>query len=129
AQDGKVNRRGMPNLLQLAVFAREFADVIQFTRPPRLVQRLLFGLLSIPARLLGYRGSYPQYLARGPLETVPAESLDGAAALADWPPASSSNERPFLPPAHIRSGNAVRPPASCVEATAGACAETTRSPS
>jgi hypothetical protein len=46
AQDGKVNKRGMPNLLQLAVFAREFTDVMQFTRPPRIVQRILFGLLS-----------------------------------------------------------------------------------
>ena len=86
AQDGKVNKRGMPNLLQLAVFAREFVDVIHFTRPPRIVQRFLFGLLAIPARLLGYRGSYPEYLARGPSETVPVESLDVAAALADCPP-------------------------------------------
>ena len=39
AQDGKVNKRGMPNLLQLAVFAREFADVIQFTHPPRIVRK------------------------------------------------------------------------------------------
>src|SRR5215831_15335045 len=30
AQDGKVNRRGLPNLLQRAVFAREFDDVIRF---------------------------------------------------------------------------------------------------
>jgi quercetin dioxygenase-like cupin family protein len=85
AQDGKVNQRGMPNLLQLAAFAREFADVIQFTRPPRIVQRILFGLLAIPARLRGYRGSYPEYLARGPSETVPVESLDVAVALADCP--------------------------------------------
>src|SRR5215831_4287256 len=50
AQDGKVNRRGMPNLLQLAIFAREFDDVIQFTHPPRAMQRLLFGLLAPLAR-------------------------------------------------------------------------------
>ena len=83
AQDGKVNRRGMPNILQLALFAREFGDVIQFTRPPRIVQRILFGLLALPARVLGYRGSYPQYLARAPSETVLVEPLDVAAALAD----------------------------------------------
>jgi len=46
----------MPNLLQLAVLAREFDDVIRFTRPPRLVQWALFGLLAPLARLLGYRG-------------------------------------------------------------------------
>ena len=47
-----VNRQGMPNFLQLAVFAREFDDVIPFTHPPRVVQRLLFGLLTSP----GVRG-------------------------------------------------------------------------
>jgi quercetin dioxygenase-like cupin family protein len=86
AQDGKVNNRGMPNLLQLALFAREFDDVIHFTRPSRIVQRILFGLLAIPARSLGYRGSYPEYLARGPSETIRVDPLDVAAALADCPP-------------------------------------------
>ena len=82
AQDGKVNQRGMPNLLQLAVFAQEFDDAIQFTRPPRVVQRLLFGLLAPLARLLGYRGSYPEYLARAPSGFVPVEPMDVAAAKA-----------------------------------------------
>ncbi len=83
AQDGKVNKRGMPNLLQLAVFAREFDDVVQFTRPPRIVQRVLFALLAPAARLLGYCGSYPEYLHRDPSEIIPVEPLDVAAALAD----------------------------------------------
>ena len=83
AQDGRVNRRGMPNLLQLAVFAREFEDVIQFIHPPREVQRVLFGMLAPIARLLGYRGSYPEYLARGPTGFVEVEPMDVAAALAD----------------------------------------------
>ena len=83
AQDGRVNRRGMPNLLQLAVFAQEFDDAIQFTRPPRVVQRLLFGLLAPLARLLGYRGSYPEYLARDPTRVVAVEPMDVAEALAD----------------------------------------------
>ena len=82
-QDGKVNRKGMPNLLQLAVFAREFDDVIRFTRPPRVVQRVLFGMLAPVARLLGFRGSYPEYLARGPTGFVEVEPMDVAAALAD----------------------------------------------
>ena len=75
AQDGRVNKRGMPNLLQLAVFAREFADVMQFTRPPQIAQKMLFGLLTPLARLLGYRGSYPEYLTRGPASTVVVEPL------------------------------------------------------
>jgi quercetin dioxygenase-like cupin family protein len=75
AQDGKVNKRGMPNLLQTAVFAREFADVMEFTRPPRIVQRVLFGLLAPVARLLGYRGSYEEYLTRKPSSVVRVEPL------------------------------------------------------
>ena len=73
AQDGKTNSSGMPNLLQAAIFAREFSDVLYFTRPPLWVQRLLFGSLARMARLLGYRGSYPEYLERGPTERVEVE--------------------------------------------------------
>ncbi len=61
AQDGKTNSKGMPNPLQAAIFAREFSDVLYFTKPPLLVQRLLFGALAAIARALGYRGSYPKY--------------------------------------------------------------------
>ena len=61
AQDGKTNSKGMPNLLQAAIFAREFSDVLYFTKPPLVVQRLLFGVLAAIARVLGYRGSYPKY--------------------------------------------------------------------
>jgi hypothetical protein len=56
--------------------------VIQFIHPPRVVQRLLFGLLALLARLLGYRGSYPKYVARGPSGFVPVEPMDVAAAKA-----------------------------------------------
>jgi quercetin dioxygenase-like cupin family protein len=70
AQDGKTNSRGMPSLLQAAIFAREFSDVLYFTKPPLWVQRLLFGVLAGVARALGYRGSYPEYLERGPSERV-----------------------------------------------------------
>ncbi len=73
AQDGKTNEKGMPNLLQGAVFAREFEDVLWFTRPPRAVQKVLFGILTPVARLLGYKGSYPEYLERGPSDFVEVE--------------------------------------------------------
>ena len=74
AQDGKTNSKGMPNLLQAAIFAREFSDVLYFTKPPLWVQRLLFGALATIARALGYRGSYPEYLERAPSERVEAET-------------------------------------------------------
>jgi quercetin dioxygenase-like cupin family protein len=106
AQDGRVNRRGMPNILQLALLAREFDDVIRFNRPPRVLQGLLFGLLAPLARLLGYRGSYPEYLARGPSGVVPVEPMDVAAALGDWRAAPSTEvgaaeDRGAEPPAEL----------------------------
>ena len=73
AQDGKTDGRGMPSLLQAALFAREFEDVLRFTKPPLVVQRLLFAALSPIARVLGYRGSYPEYRKRGPSERIEVE--------------------------------------------------------
>jgi quercetin dioxygenase-like cupin family protein len=61
ARDGHTNAKGLPDPLQLAVFATEFRDVIVLRRPPSLVQSLLFGLLRPLARARGYRGTYPQY--------------------------------------------------------------------
>ena len=66
ARDGKTDANGRPRLLQAALFAREFDDVINFTSPPRPVQKALFGVLAPIAWLLGYRGSYPKYLASQP---------------------------------------------------------------
>jgi quercetin dioxygenase-like cupin family protein len=80
AQDGKTDAKGRPRLLQAALFAREFDDVIRFTKPPRLVQELLFGSLAPIARLLGYRGSYPEYMMRPPSELVEARPWRGSAA-------------------------------------------------
>jgi quercetin dioxygenase-like cupin family protein len=73
AQDGKTNAKGMPNLLQSALFAREFEDVMYFTKPPRAVQKVLFAVLAPIAWTLGYRGSYPEYLNRQPSEVVEVE--------------------------------------------------------
>src|ERR671917_1092772 len=73
AQDGKTNSKGMPNLLQAALFAKEFEDVLYFTKPPRAVQKVLFAVLAPVARLFGYRGSYPKYLNRRPSEVVEVE--------------------------------------------------------
>lgn len=73
AQDGKTNSKGMPNLLQGALFAREFSDVISFTKPPLVVQRVLFGVLASIGRALGYKGSYPKYSA----PELPSDEVDG----------------------------------------------------
>jgi hypothetical protein len=62
ANDGKANARGVPRLLPLALFAREFRREGEFVRPPRIVQRLLFSVLAPLARARGYRAINPEYL-------------------------------------------------------------------
>ncbi len=73
AQDGKTGPKGMPNLLQLALTAREFGDVIQFLSPPRVLQGVLFPILAPIARMRGYKGSYSGYVFRLPAERVQNE--------------------------------------------------------
>ena len=80
ARDGKTNASGQPHLLQAALFAREFDDVIRFTKPPRPVQRLLFGILAPVARLLGYKGSYPEYTTGATPRVLQAKSRRDSAA-------------------------------------------------
>ena len=61
ARDGHTNGKGMPDPLQLTMFATEFRDVLVFKRPPAAIQSLLFGALRPIAKGRGYRGTYPQY--------------------------------------------------------------------
>jgi quercetin dioxygenase-like cupin family protein len=61
ARDGKVNAKGDPGLLQLAVIFDEFAELGRPTRPPAAVQRVLFAPLAALGRARGYRARYPQY--------------------------------------------------------------------
>ena len=76
AQDGKTDSTGKPSMLQIALMAREFDDVIRYDKGPRIVQQLLFLVLTPFAKLKGLKGSYPEYLARPASETVPVDSLD-----------------------------------------------------
>jgi quercetin dioxygenase-like cupin family protein len=72
ANDGKSNARGVPRLLPLALFAKEFRREGEFIRPPRPVQRVLFGLLAPLARARGYRAINPEYV--GPAGKAAARS-------------------------------------------------------
>jgi quercetin dioxygenase-like cupin family protein len=72
ANDGKTDQRGVPNLLPLALFAREFRREGEFIRPPRIVQRTLFAALAPLARARGYKAIDPDYL--GPAGKAAARS-------------------------------------------------------
>lgn len=58
---GRVNAHGVPALLQLAVLAQTTMPATYLAGPPRVIQRLAFGLLSRLGRLAGYRASYPEF--------------------------------------------------------------------
>lgn len=60
ARLGHTNGKGLPDPLQLSLFALEFRDVIVFRKPPPAVQRVVFGALAPIARRRGYRATYPQ---------------------------------------------------------------------
>jgi len=58
AADGKTNRKGMPNLLRLAVIAHAHFDTVRLPFPPAIVPRMGLALGSPAGRLLGYEPTY-----------------------------------------------------------------------
>jgi quercetin dioxygenase-like cupin family protein len=62
AADGKVNKKGMPSLLQVALMANKYSKVFRLSKPSFAVQKILFTLLSPVARLAGLRADYEEYL-------------------------------------------------------------------
>jgi len=64
ANDGKTNKKGVPNPLQMAVIAQEFADIVQFMNPPPFMQNVLFGILAPIGRWRGYQAIYDRYVNR-----------------------------------------------------------------
>ena len=55
AREGKLNDKGLPNLLQMAVLMRRHNQDIRVTNPPRIVQQLVMWTFAPFGRLLGYR--------------------------------------------------------------------------
>ena len=62
AVDGKTNEDGMPNILQAALMANQFDVVFRLSKPPFIIQKMLFILLTPLAYLMGYRPTYNKYL-------------------------------------------------------------------
>ena len=81
ARDGKVNAKGMPDPLQLAVIGREFGDTIVFMSPPPLIQKLTTPPLAALGHALGRRATYPEYMEL--TETEPADPRALAALTSD----------------------------------------------
>lgn len=62
ATDGKIAANGKPALLQIALIGNHYNQVFRLAKPPYILQRIIFSVLSPFARLAGYRSVYPQYL-------------------------------------------------------------------
>lgn len=58
ANDGKLDEKGMPSLLQIAVMIPEFSDEIRPTSPPWPLQRAISAALAPIARGRGYTPYY-----------------------------------------------------------------------
>jgi quercetin dioxygenase-like cupin family protein len=60
ASDKKRSRR-MGSLLQKSLLANKYSKVFRLSRPPFLIQNVLFIILAPFALLVGYRASYKKY--------------------------------------------------------------------
>ena len=58
AEDGKTNRKGMPNPLRLAVIARAHFATVRLPHPPAWVQRAGLAMAAPLGRALGYSATY-----------------------------------------------------------------------
>jgi quercetin dioxygenase-like cupin family protein len=66
AEDGKVNKKGMPNPLRLAVIAKHHFGDVQLPFPPAWLQRLGLALGAPLGRLVGYRPTYEPQAPKAP---------------------------------------------------------------
>ncbi|OFW05881.1 MAG: hypothetical protein A3H96_15775 [Acidobacteria bacterium RIFCSPLOWO2_02_FULL_67_36] len=61
AKAGRVNAKGLPNLLQLGVLLETTMPATYLAGPPIVLQRVLFLALGGLGRLAGYKTAYPEY--------------------------------------------------------------------
>jgi len=62
ASDGKTSKNGMPGILQTTLLARKYRDEFRLNKPPYLLQKILFGLLTPLALLSGKKAVYTKYI-------------------------------------------------------------------
>jgi len=72
AQDGKTNKKGMPNPLRLAVIAQAHFDTVRLPFPPAWMQRVGLALGAPLGRMLGYGATYEPSVEHVESNAVPA---------------------------------------------------------
>jgi Uncharacterized conserved protein, contains double-stranded beta-helix domain len=61
AIDGKTDQRGKPKFLQIVLIADKYAQVLRLSKPPYVVQRIVFFILTPFAYIAGYKPVYKKY--------------------------------------------------------------------
>ena len=70
AEDGKTNRKGMPNPLRLAVIARAHFDTVRLPQPPAWLQKAGMAIGAPLGRALGYRPTYAPQVGSSAIPAV-----------------------------------------------------------
>ena len=61
AADGKTNANGTPKFLQLVLLADTYEKVFRVSKPPFVIQKILFTILKPLAYVAGYKAVYKKY--------------------------------------------------------------------
>ncbi len=62
AKDGRTNASGVPNILQAALMLNKYNHVFRIAKPPFIIQRIIFLILTPFSYLFGYKPTYKNYL-------------------------------------------------------------------
>ncbi len=62
SNENKTNDEGMPNILQVALMANKYTNEFRLVKPPFIIQKVLFFILTPFAYLFGYKPIYKKYI-------------------------------------------------------------------
>jgi mannose-6-phosphate isomerase-like protein (cupin superfamily) len=60
--DDKTDQKGKPHLLQMAMTINHFSDMFRLVKPPFIIQKIVFNILTPLAWAFGYRATYKKYI-------------------------------------------------------------------
>ena len=58
ARDGKLNKKGIPNFFHTSIIGLAYKDEIRLTKPPWVLQNIIYKILAPFGKLMGYRADY-----------------------------------------------------------------------
>jgi quercetin dioxygenase-like cupin family protein len=62
ATEKKINKKGMPSILQTALMVRKFSNEFRLAKPGKIIQKILFSSLTPIAKLAGFEAVYEKYI-------------------------------------------------------------------